>query len=59
MMMTLWQLWGHFVITLGILGRRWGRPGVTLEALAAYGGDFCGTLGSLWGQFGVSLGIGE
>ena len=47
------------MITFGILGRRWGRFGVTLEALAAYGGDFGGTLGSLWGQFGyrrVTLG---
>ena len=41
-------------------GRTLGQFGVTLGALAAYGGAFWGhfevILGSVWGQFGVSLG---
>ena len=45
----------------GGFGGTLGHFGVTLAALAAYGGGLWGQfgviLGPVWGQFGVSLGI--
>ena len=52
MMVTLWQLWGHFVVTIGIRGRLCGQFGVTLGALATCWSAFGVTLGSVWVSVG-------
>ena len=49
MLVTLWQLWGRFVITFGILGRRWGPLWKHLRHMGV-------TLGALQGHFWVTFG---
>ena len=52
MMMTLWQLWGHFVVTSAFECGFEGTLGLLWEHLRHVGV----TLGALWGQVWVSLG---
>ena len=63
---SVWGQFGYLWVTLGSLGSHFwhsmaalGHFGITLGALAVYGGDFEVILGSDWGLFGylwVTLG---